>query len=270
MFTFPLSLIQTYEGIKQSVKLVSDNILSQGVVYAELRFAPQFHTSKGLTQEEVIKAALEGLNMTKLKTNLILCCMRGDNNDKENEETLNLTKKYLVEDGGIVALDIAGAEANYNTSNYKDLFSKAKEYNIPYTIHAGEADGPISVKYAIEFGAKRIGHGVRIYEDPEIVELVKNENVTLEMCPTSNKYTHAIEDMSKYPLIDYLKKGIKVTLNTDNLAIEKTTLSNEFKYMEKNFNLTYEQEKIILLNSIDAAFTTKKVKEELKKKLDLL
>ena len=112
----------------------------------------------------------------------------------------------MVEDGGVVALDIAGAEALYNTSKYRDLFAKAKEYNVPYTIHAGEADGPISVKYAIEFGTKRIGHGVRIYEDPEVVDLVKNENVTLEMCPTSNRYTHSIADMSTYPFMDYLKK----------------------------------------------------------------
>ena len=207
-FDFPLTLMQTYEGIKESVRLVADNILSQGVIYAEIRFAPQLHKQNNLTQEEVIQAALEGLNMTKLKANLILCCMRGDSNetDIENEETLELTKKYLVEDGGVVALDIAGAEALYNTSKYRDLFAKAKEYNVPYTIHAGEADGPISVKYAIEFGTKRIGHGVRIYEDPEVVDLVKNENVTLEMCPTSNRYTHSIADMSTYPFMDYLKK----------------------------------------------------------------
>ena len=111
MLWFSVNFIQTYEGIKESVRLVADNILSQGVIYAEIRFAPQLHKQNNLTQEEVIQAALEGLNMTKLKANLILCCMRGDSNetDIENEETLELTKKYLVEDGGVVALDIAGA-----------------------------------------------------------------------------------------------------------------------------------------------------------------
>ena len=195
--------------------------------------------------------------------------MRGEGNEKQNNETLELAKKYLVEDGGVVAIDIAGAEALYPTSNYKDLFAKAKEYGIPFTIHAGEADGPESVETAIEFGTKRIGHGVRSYEDPEVVELIKREGVTLEMCPTSNRQTHAIEDMSKYPFMDYLNQGIKVTLNTDDMGIERTTLANEFQYMEKIFNLTYEQEKTILLNSINAAFTTKETKDELKRKLNL-
>ena len=268
-FELPLTLLQTPEGLTEAVRLVSDNIQSQGVIYAEIRWAPQLHTDNGMTQEDAIKAALEGLKKTNLKANLILCCMRGEGNEKQNNETLELAKKYLVEDGGVVAIDIAGAEALYPTSNYKDLFAKAKEYGIPFTIHAGEADGPESVETAIEFGTKRIGHGVRSYEDPEVVELIKREGVTLEMCPTSNRQTHAIEDMSKYPFMDYLNQGVKVTLNTDDMGIERTTLANEFRYMEKNFNLTYEQEKTILLNSINAAFTTKETKDELKRKLNL-
>jgi adenosine deaminase len=268
-FELPLTLLQTPEGLSEAVKLVSDNIQSQGVIYAEIRWAPQLHTDNGMTQEDAIKAALDGLKKTNLKVNLILCCMRGEGNDKQNNETLELAKKYLVEDGGVVAIDIAGAEALYPTSNYKDLFSKAKEYGIPFTIHAGEADGPESVKTAIEFGTKRIGHGVRSYEDPKVIELIKNEGVTLEMCPTSNRQTHAVEDMSKYPFMDYLNQRIKVTLNTDDMGIERTTLANEFRYMEKNFNLTYEQEKTILMNSINAAFTTKETKDELKRKLNL-
>ena len=222
-----------------------------------------------MTQEDAIKAALEGLKKTNLKANLILCCMRGEGNEKQNNETLELAKKYLVEDGGVVAIDIAGAEALYPTSKYSDLFAKAREYGIPFTIHAGEADGPDSVKNAIEYGAKRIGHGVRSYEDPTVVELIKKEGVTLEMCPTSNRQTHAVEDMSKYPFMDYLNQGIKVTLNTDDMGIERTTLADKFRYMEKNFNLTYAQEKTILLNSINAAFTSNETKEQLKRRLNL-
>ena len=268
-FELPLTLLQTPEGLTEAVRLVSDNIESQGLIYAEIRWAPQLHTDNGMTQEDAIKAALEGIKKTNLKVNLILCCMRGEGNEKENNETLELAKKYLVEDGGVVAIDIAGAEALYPTSNYSDLFAKAREYGIPFTIHAGEADGPDSVKTAIEFGTKRIGHGVRSYEDPAVVELIKKEGVTLEMCPTSNRQTHAVEDMSKYPFMDYLNQGIKVTLNSDDMGIERTTLANEFRYMEKNFNLTYDQEKTILLNSINAAFTSKETKEQLKRKLNL-
>ena len=193
--------------------------------------------------------------------------MRGDGNDKDNYETVELAKKYLVQDGGVTGIDIAGAEALYPTSNYAELFAKAREYDIPFTIHAGEADGPESVKKAIEYGAVRIGHGVRIYEDDSVVKLVRDKGIYLEMCPTSNRMTHAISDMSNYPLIDYLKKGIKVTLNTDDMAIEGITLADEYRYMEREFNLTPDQKRIMFENSVNAAFTSEKTKQELRKEL---
>ena len=268
-FELPGSLMQTPEGLREAVHLVADNIMSQGVIYAEIRFAPQFHTKGGMTQEEAVQAALAGLEETELKANLILCCMRGEGNEAENEETLALAKKYLVEDGGVVAVDLAGAEALYPTENYRALFAKAKELGIPFTIHAGEAAGPESVRLAVEYGASRIGHGVRIYEDPELVALIKEKNIALEMCPTSNRQTHAIEDMADYPFMQYLKDGVKVTLNTDDMGIEGTTLPDEFRYMEETFGLTPEQERIVLANAIDAAFTTDAVKDELRETLGL-
>lgn len=239
-FELPLTLLQTPEGLSESVRLVGDNIASQGVIYAEIRYAPQLHCDNGMTQEDAVKAALDGLKKTKLKANLILCLMRGDGNEEANEETLELAKKYLVEDGGVVAIDLSGAEALFNTMKYKEIFTKAKEQNIPFTIHAGEADGAFSVQNAIEYGALRIGHGVRIYEDPNVVNLVKDNGIYLEMCPTSNRQTHAFEDMSKYPFMDYLEQGIKVTLNTDDMGVERTTLANEYRYMEENHGLTGE------------------------------
>jgi len=268
-FEIPGYLLQTPVGLREAVRLVADNIKSQGVVYAEIRFAPQFHTKDGMTQEEAIQAALEGLKETELKANLILCCMRGDGNDAQNEETIELAAKYLVEDGGVVAVDLAGAEALYPTENYRELFAKARELGIPFVIHAGEAAGAESVRYAIEFGAKRIGHGVRIFEDPEVVALVKEKGVTLEMCPTSNAQTRVIDNMSEYPLMKYLDDGIKVTLNTDDMGIEGTTLANEFRIMEEYFNLSPEQERILLTNAVEAAFTTDAVKNQLREILGL-
>jgi len=269
-FDLPLSLMQTPEGLSEAVRLVADNIQSQGVIYAEIRYAPQLHTNKGMTQEDAVNAALDGLNKTTLKANLILCCMRGEGNDEQNDETLRLAKKYLVEDGGVVAIDIAGAEALYPTENYSDLFRKANEEGIPFTIHAGEADGAESVRLAVGYGAVRIGHGVRSNEDPEVLKLLKEKGITLEMCPTSNRQTHAVEDMSKYPLADYLNYGIRVTLNTDDMGIEGTTLADEFRYVEKHYNITVEQEQILLSNAVDAAFTSKEVKDELRSQLGLM
>ena len=246
-FGYPLSLMQSKEGLSEAVKLVANNIQSQGVIYAEIRFAPQLHTDE-MTQEEAIKAALDGLKKTSLKVNLILCFMRGND--------------------GVVAVDLAGAEALFPTSKYKDLFAKCKKYGIPYTIHAGEAAGADSVRDAIEFGAKRIGHGTRAFEDPSVVQLIKEKGIFLEMCPTSNMQTKALKNMDDFPFMEYLNNGINVTLNTDDMAIERTTLPKEFEYMEKNFGLNSKQEKKILMNSINAAFTTNDVKEELRKKIN--
>ena len=266
-FALPLSLMQTYTGLKESVRLVAENIRSQGVIYAEIRYAPQLHTSQGMTQEDAVKAALDGLKETSLKANLILCCMRGEGNDDANAETLELARKYLVKDGGVVAVDLAGAEALYPTQNYRELFRRAKEYGIPFTIHAGEADGAESVKCAVEFGAVRIGHGIRMYESADVIELVNSRGVTLEVCPTSSRQTHAVEDMSKYPFMKFFADGVRVTLNTDDMAIEGTTLADEFRYMKENFGLTPEQERVILNYAVDAAFTTDEVKERLRKEL---
>lgn len=266
-FDFPSSLMQTKEGLSESVRLVADNIQSQGVIYAELRYAPQNHKLKGMTQEESIQAALDGLKKTSLKANLILCFMRGNGNEAENQETLELAKKYLTKDGGVVGLDLAGAEGLYPTSKYKDLFGKAKEYGIPFTIHAGEAAGADSVKDALDFGAVRIVHGERSGENKDVINTLKNKGIALEMSPTSSRLTHAVEDMTKYPFMEYLHNGIKVTLGTDDMGIERTTIAKEFEYMEKNYGLTYEEKKTLLLNSVDAAFTTDEVKKDLRNKL---
>ena len=266
-FDFPSSLMQTKEGLSESVRLVADNIKSQGVIYAELRYAPQNHKLKGMTQEESIQAALDGLKKTSLKANLILCFMRGDGNEAENEETLELAKKYLTKDGGVVGLDLAGAEGLYPTSKYKDLFGKAKEYGIPFTIHAGQSAGADSVKDALDFGPVRIAHGGRSGEDKDIINTLKNKGIVVEMSPTCSRLTHAVEDMTKYPFMEYLHNGIKVTLGTEDMAIERTTIAKEFEYMEKNYGLTYEEKKTLLLNSVDAAFTTDEVKKDLRNKL---
>ncbi len=188
--------MQTPEGLSEAVRLVAENIRSQGVVYAEIRFAPQKHMDRGMTQEDAVLAALEGIKRTDLKVNLILCCMRGEGNEDLNEETLRLTKKYLVKDGGVTGMDLAGAEALFPTANYRSLFEAAAAAGIPFTIHAGEADGAESVRLAIEYGTSRIGHGVRTKEDPAVVQLVKEKGIFLEMCPTSSHQTHAVEDMS--------------------------------------------------------------------------
>ena len=263
-FDLPCSLMQTKEGLEEGTYLVLENMRAAGTAYAEIRFAPQFHRRNGLTQEEAIQSVLAGMKKSELKANLILCCMRGDNTAEGNPETLEIAKKYLVKDGGVVALDLAGDEANNPAEKYMELFAKARDYHIPLTIHAGEAAGAESVRKAIELGACRIGHGVRINEDESVMKMVRDKGIFLEMCPSSNRITRACADMTKYPLLDYLNYGIKVTLNTDDLAIIGTDITKEFDYMRDLLGMTPAQEQQIIENSIEAAFTTDEVKEELR------
>ena len=267
-FALPCSLMQTKEGITESVRLVQEANKAQGIAYLELRFAPQKHCDNGLTQRDAIEAALAGLKMCDLHTNLILCLMRGNDNAKENMETVELAKEYLVKDGGVVAIDLAGAEALFHTFEFAAPFAKAKEYGIPFTIHAGEADGASSVHDALDYGAARIGHGVRTKENPALLEYVIKNRIPLEMCPNSNRQTKSVDDMTKYPVREYLAKGVKVTINTDDPAICRTTIAKEFEYLEKKFSITAADKKTMLLNAAEAAFTDDAIKAELKAQIE--
>ena len=263
-FALPLTLLQTKKGITEAVKLILDEKAEEGMKYIELRFAPQLHCERGLSQEDAVLAALEGLKGSKVHCNLILCCMRGEKLTEKNLETVRLAKKYLVEDGGVVALDLAGAEALFKTENFALEFGEAKKLGVPFTIHAGEADGWQSVKTALDFGAVRIGHGVRAWQNEELLKYIEENDIVLEMCPNSNRQTKAVEDMNGYPLRKFLEMGIKVTVNTDDPAICRTTLKKEFDYLRKNYALTAEEERQLLQNSIDGAFTSLSMKEKLR------
>lgn len=261
-FDLPLKLLQTKEGISEAIYLVQEELKAEGLSYAELRFAPQLHCQGGLSQAQVIEAALDGLKRSTLPCNLILCCMRGNGNERANEETMELTgeyvKKRILADGrkgyGVAAMDLAGAEALYPTYKYKELFKKAADRNIPFTIHAGEAGGAAEVACAIEMGASRIGHGVRSYEDPAVVRMIREKGIFLEMCPTSNRITKAIPDMKVYPLREYLSQGIRVAVCTDDMAICRTELKKEFEYLKKLVGLTEEEKVQILKNTKEGAF----------------
>ena len=259
-FKFPLSLLQTTEGIKNAVKNLGDELLAQGLIYAEIRFAPQLHLDKGLTQEDVVKAAIEGLNSTKLRSNLILCCMRGNNNHDLNMETVNIAKEYLGK--GVCGIDLAGAEGLYPTKDYENIFKYANELGVPFTIHAGEASGADSVYDAIRFGAKRIGHGVRSVEDTNVIRLIKENNITLEICPTSNICTGVYDKISDIPIKEFLDRGINITINTDDPVICNTTLKDELNIVKSIFNLSYDDIIKLQLNAINASFASKEVKEE--------
>ena len=219
--------------------------------YVEIRFAPQLHTKKGLTQRQVTEAAIKGLPEGKgLEAKLILCCMRMENNEKENMETIRMAEAYLGK--GVAAADLAGAEAIFPTKSFEPVFRMARDAGVPFTIHAGEADGPKSIWTALKFGAKRIGHGVRCLEDETLVEYLREHRIPLEVCPTSNFQTKAVK--GEYPLKKMLEKGLCVTLNTDNTTVSGTTLEKEFEVARTRLGVTEEELEILKANAEKARF----------------
>ena len=267
-FKLPCSLLQTKEGIARAVYLVQENIKRQGVVYAEIRFAPQLHMEKGLTMMEVVESALDGLKKSDLKCNLILCCMRLADNKELNLQTVRIAKKYLVneysdDDFGVVAVDLAGAEALYKTEQFEDVFRLANELNVPFTIHAGEADGAESVKKAVEFGARRIGHGVNSIQNSQVIKMLAEKKICLEMCPTSNLQTKAIERIEDFPIREFMKAGIPVTINTDDMAICGTEIGQEMNLIKEKFNITDEEENKIYANAVRYSFAKNIIKKQL-------
>lgn len=260
-FDFPISIMQTKEELEKAITNLLNNLKAQNVIYVEVRFAPQQHVKKGLSQDEVVKTLIDAKEKVDIKSNLILCFMRGENNIEANYETLELAKKYLGK--GVCAVDLAGAEALFKTRDYEEIFNKVREYNIPFTIHAGEADGADSIKTAIAFGAKRIGHGVRCIEDAELMDYIAHNNITLEVCVTSNIQTCICDNYSSHPLEKLYKKGIKVTINTDNMTVSNTNLANEYKNIVDNTNLNKNDIINMNINSVNSAFLSENEREEL-------
>ena len=242
------------------------------MLYAEIRFAPQLHTKKGLTQERVVQAALlgmqEALAGSFFRCKLILCCMRGADNREENLLTVQTAAAFLGR--GVAALDLAGAEALYPTEEFAEIFSLARELGVPFTIHAGEADGPESIEAALSFGASRIGHGVRAAEDPELLARLKEQQIPLEMCPSSNVQTKAVPSLSQHPVLEFLRQGLCVTVNTDNMTVSDTTIEKEFGLLSRELGMTAEDRKKLLLNAADAAFLTSEERWRLKDVIEKL
>lgn len=264
-FSFPCSLLQTKQALTIAVSNLLEELREQGLLYAEVRFAPQLHTLQGLTQTEVVEAAVAGLEGSSLKANLILCCMRGEENRAENMETVEVAAKFL--DRGVCAVDLAGAEALFPTENFEDVFCRASELGVPFTIHAGEAAGPESVRTALRFGARRLGHGVRSAEDPELLRELAERGVALELCPTSNLNTGIFDSLEQYPIFQLLEAGVKATVNTDNITVSGVTLSSEWEKLIGTFVLNDEQIIRLLMNSVEATFASGEVKEWLKQQI---
>lgn len=252
-FAFPCSLLQRPEALSLAVETLMKELAANGVDYAEVRFAPQKHTDLGMSQQEAVEAALDGFSRSPIGGGLILCCMRGDDNHAENLLTVETARGCLGR--GVLALDLAGAEGLFPTRGFADLFERARACGIPFTIHAGEADGPESVWRALGFGASRIGHGVRSVEDPRLVEVLAERQIPLELCPSSNLQTCVFPCIEDYPLRRLMQAGVKVTINTDNMSVSGTSQRRELELVAHTFSLSSEEVAQLVRNGHEAAFS---------------
>lgn len=263
-FTLPVSCMQSVSSLFEAGKGLAEELDKEGILYAEIRFAPQLHTQKGLSQQQAVQAVLSGLKQAekagKIRTNVILCCMRGADNMQENLETVHTAAEFLGK--GVCAADLAGAEGLFPTRDFSDVFALARKLSIPFTIHAGEAAGAESIKEALSFGAARIGHGTRCLEDAELMKELKEKQIVLEQCVTSNYQTKAVSEDEVHPILSLLRQGIAVTVNTDNMTVSGTSIAEEFSRLY-DMGMTKEEEKQLLCNSVFGAFLPEKEKKKL-------
>lgn len=266
-FDLPNKVMQSSENIKRITFELLEDAQKENIKYIEIRFAPLLHLQKGLSIEEVIQSAIDGINQAQriydIKGNIILSCMR---NMSEDDAILLIEKGRKFLNKGVVAIDLAGPEEEGFANKYKRAIELARSYGYNITIHAGEAASALNVIDAINIlKAQRIGHGVRIKDMKDAYDLVKKTGVVLEMCPTSNIQTKAIESLNKYPLYDFYKDGIKLSINTDNRTVSNIDLSNEIKVISDEFNMSKEKYKDIYLNTIDAIFADESTKKWLRR-----
>lgn len=267
-FEYPVIVMQNKENLKRISRELIEDLSKEGVVYGEIRFAPILHTSKGLSIEEVIKAVIDGINegeeLYGVKSNLILCAMRGF----PLEDNINVIKKgakYL--NRGVVSADLAGNEHDFPPEESKEVFDLAKALGYHITIHAGETGREENIIKSIEIThAERIGHGMYAYKNPKIYDVLKEKNITLEMCPTSNLNTSAVDKLEDHPIRRYFDEGIRVTVNTDNMTVSRITLEEELYNLNEKLAFSYEEIVKLMNNAIEASFCDEETKEWIKNK----
>lgn len=265
-FDIPLKIMQTKENLTRTAFELMEDASNENVKYIEIRFAPWLHIRQGLTLEEVIESVIEGVKLGEekfdIRGRIILCYLR-HHNIEHIDKVIHVGAKYLNK--GVVAIDIAGSEQLGFAYKYVDSIAKARKLGFRVTIHAGETGFASNVKDAIELlKAERICHGLYIYKDKDIYNLVKESGVTLEMCPKSNIDTKGCNSYNEHPICKYLRDDIKINLSTDNRTVSNITLTEECKNVIAALSMTYDEYKTIYLNSVDAAFCENSLKEILK------
>jgi adenosine deaminase len=255
-FEITLSVMQTADALERIAWELAEDLANENVRYAEIRYSPILNTREGLPLTEAVDAPLRGLRRAKedfgIETAIIICGIR--NMDPGTSRDLaDLTVAY--KDRGVVAFDLAGAEYNYPAKKHKDAFYTVINKNMAATIHAGEAYGPESIHQALHYcRAHRIGHGTRLFEDPDLMRFVNDARVPIEICLTSNVQTHAVESFEAHPLRMYYDYGLVLSLNTDNRLMSATTVTEEYWRAHQYQGFTWEELVDISLMGFKSAF----------------
>lgn len=264
-FEHTLAVMQTREGLLRVAEEYVLDLAADGVVYAEVRYAPELNTHAGLTLAEVVETVQEGLAAgmakaaaagTPVRVGTLLCGMRMF--DRVGEAA-DLAVAYR--DAGVVGFDIAGAEDGFPPADHLAAFDHLRAESVPFTIHAGEAYGLPSIHQAVQVcGAQRLGHGVRITEDivdgklGRLAGWVRDRRIALEMCPTSNLQTGCATSIAEHPITALKDLGFRVTLNTDNRLVSGTTMTREMALLVEEAGWTAEDLRTVTVNAVKSAF----------------
>jgi adenosine deaminase len=269
-FTHTVGVMQTPDAIERVAAECAEDLAADGVVYAEVRYAPELSTQSGLSLDEVMNAWMAGLRRgadvaaAAGKPIVIRAIVTAMRQFARSVEIAELSVKYR--DQGVVGFDIAGPEAGFPPSRHLDAFQLIHRANFHVTIHAGEAFGLPSIWEALQWcGAERLGHGVRIVDDitvqpdghvrmGELATYVRDRRVPLEMCPTSNVHTGAVPTIRDHP-IDLLRRlRFRVTVNTDNRLMSGVSMSSEFATLTETFGFGLDEMQWLTLNAMKSSF----------------
>ncbi|MER5207190.1 adenosine deaminase [Streptomyces sp. NPDC002825] len=269
-FAHTCAVMQTREALFRVAAECAVDLAEDGVVYAEVRYAPEQHLEGGLTLEEVVEAVNEGFREGerrarasghRIRVGALLTAMR---HAARALEIAELANRYR--DSGVVGFDIAGAEAGYPPTRHLDAFEYLKRENNHFTIHAGEAFGLPSIWQALQWcGADRLGHGVRIIDDIEVADdgsvrlgrlaaYVRDKRIPLEMCPSSNLQTGAAASFAEHPIGLLRRLHFRATVNTDNRLMSGTSMSREFELLIDAFDYTLDDMQWFTVNAMKSAF----------------
>ena len=256
-FELPVRVLGTPEAIRRAAFDLTEDLALENYEYAEIRYAPLYANNTGYTQEEFIQASIDGMKEAlarypQMKANLLLCCMRGDGLEDKNMETIRQIARFLG--SGVCGADLAGAESLYPTENFENVFALAKKLDLPYTIHAGEAAGPDSIRTALRMGAGRIGHGVHAIEDEALVRELARDGVCLEVSLTSNLQIQAYPTAKEHPLGALYRAGVHTTINSDNRTLSSVTARSEIEKAKEAFGLTNDDIDVMQQYAREAAF----------------